>query len=335
MNDQEAADHAEVSDAFRALLSAFATHQAAEAGLAHNTIAAYRRDLMKWGVFLQECGVGGPDDYRPTVIQRFLMKLHERGYAVRTIARHVTALRVFFRWLRETNRMRHDAAALLETPRVGRPLPKTLNLSAAADLVTAPDANHDLHLRDRALLELCYACGLRATELCTLTLNDTNLVARYVRVMGKGRRERVTPLGEAAADAIETYVSELRPRLIERGQRTGRLPTPLSPRQNKLARLFLSKSGGPIERTTVYRIVRAAALQRGAAGQVSPHTLRHSFATHLLEGGADLRVVQELLGHASVGTTEIYTHVQTARLRRMHEQFHPHGRDADQRRTSQ
>jgi integrase/recombinase XerD len=313
--------------AFESSLEAFHVYQNVECGLAPNTIQAYRRDLRRFGDFLHRQSIDTWSAITPPVVQRHLMELTDAGHRESTIARHVAAIRMWLRWLHETRKIPDNLTTLLEPPKRWKRLPHTLNLDRAAELVTSPELDQPLGLRDRAMLELFYACGLRVSELCGLRQRDVNLSVGYVRCLGKGRRERVVPIGRKARDALEAYFEHLRPKLLQRAMETGRAPSPLTNKLCAALPLFLSRNGGPIERTAVWRIVRREARRCGIKGKASPHTLRHSFATHLLEGGADLRVVQELLGHVSVNTTEIYTHVQTGRLREIHARCHPHGRE--------
>ncbi|NUQ49887.1 MAG: tyrosine recombinase XerD [Phycisphaerae bacterium] len=319
---------AQPSPAYLRLLDEFRSHQSVECGLSANTLAAYRRDLAGFGAFLASRGSSdepGPAAIDWKVVQGYLAQLTDAGYRPASIARKLVAIRMWLRWLFTTGRIPQDVTALLEMPKLGRRLPRPLSLDRTAELVTSPQAGAALALRDRAILELFYASGLRVSELCALREGDLNLAAQFVRCLGKGRKERVVPLGRPARVALEAYLAELRPRLVELGAQRGRWPLPLTRATRATIPLFLSRTGGPIERTAVWRLVRREATRRGIPGQVSPHTLRHSFATHLLEGGADLRVVQELLGHASIATTEIYTHVQTRRLKEVHARFHPRG----------
>ncbi len=310
---------------FRRSLDGFRVYQNVELGLAANTITAYRRDLERFGAFLRRRGVDDWQRLSAELVQDYLVEQSRLGHKETTLARRVVALRMWLRWLLLTKQIPKDLTSLVELPKRWQRLPETLNLDRTVELVTSPDPDHPLALRDRAMLELFYACGLRVSELCGLREGDVNLAGGFLRCMGKGRKERVTPIGRYALEALEAYLEHLRPRLLEKGQQRGRWKTPLSKAVAATLPLFLSRTGGPLERTTVWRMVRQAARRLGIAGKVSPHTLRHSFATHLLEGGANLRVVQELLGHASIATTEIYTHVQTRRLRETHARCHPHG----------
>jgi len=310
---------------FEQSLDGFRVYQNVELGLSANTIEAYRRDLRRFGAFLRRKGVDDWSQLSSQLIQDYLVEQSALGHKETTLARRVVALRMWLRWLFHTRQIADDWTAVLELPKRWQRLPETLNLDRSVELVTSPDPDHPLALRDRAILETFYACGLRVSELCGLRAGDVNLAAGYLRCMGKGRKERVTPIGRHALDALEAYQEHLRPKLIEQGQRHGRWKTPLSKAAAAALPLFLSRTGGPLERTTVWRLVRREAQRRGIVGKVSPHTLRHSFATHLLEGGADLRVVQELLGHADISTTEIYTHVQSKRLQEIHARCHPRG----------
>jgi len=311
--------------AFERSLDGFRIYQNVECGLSSNTIDAYRRDLRRFGDFLRRAGVDDWSRIAPRLTQGYLAELSGEGFRTTTVAQHVTAIRMWLRWLHLTRQIPEDLTTLLELPKRGRQLPHTLNLDRTVELVTSPELDQPLGLRDRAILELFYACGLRVSELCGMAERDANLKAGYARCMGKGRRERVVPIGQKARDALEVYLEQLRPKLLLRAMQTGRIKTALTPRVAAAMPLFLSRSGGKLERTAVWRLVRREAKRRGMPGKVSPHTLRHSFATHLLEGGADLRVVQELLGHVDVSTTQIYTHVQTKRLKELHARFHPHG----------
>lgn len=327
-------DLLQCSPKFEHALDGFRIYLSAELGLSHNTITAYRRDLRQFGDFLRRRGADDWAALDMTLMQGHLGELADRGYRESTIARHVVAIRMWLQWLHVTRQLPGDLSSALELPKRWKRLPQTLNVDAAVELVTSPDPDQRLALRDRAMLELFYACGLRVSELCSLRVSDVQLEVGYVRCMGKGRRERVVPLGRKARDAIEAYEQHLRPALVQVGLASGHIEAPFTKRIAAQTPLFLSRRGGPIERTAVWRIVRREAQRRGISGKLSPHTLRHSFATHLLEGGADLRVVQELLGHASISTTEIYTHVQTQRLREVHDRFHPRGADALKRRKS-
>ncbi|MBI5866605.1 MAG: tyrosine recombinase [Planctomycetes bacterium] len=310
---------------FERAIAGFHVFQNVECGLSPRTIEAYGRDLHRFGDFLRRRGIDDWAQIASSVIQGHLVELTASRLRESSIARHVTAMRMFLRWLHSTRQMDNDLTTQIELPKRAKRLPATLNLDRTVELVTSPDTSEPLGLRDRAMLELFYSCGLRVSELCGLTERDVNLTAGYLRCMGKGRKERVVPIGGPARDAIEAYYEHARPAQIAAAAGRGRIKPPLTAAVRARLPVFLSRTGGPMERTAVWRMVRREARRRGIKGKVSPHTLRHSFATHLLEGGEDLRVVQELLGHASVATTEIYTHVQTRRLQEVHRKHHPHG----------
>ncbi len=320
--------------AFLRTLAAFRVYQNVELGLSANTISAYRRDLERFGDFLRRRGVDDWSRIDAQLIQDYMVEQSRLGHKETSLSRRVVALRMWLRWLHLTHQVKEDLTSLVVLPKKWQRLPETLNLDQVATLVTAPDPDRPLAARDTAMLELFYASGLRVSELCNLRMGDLNLKAGYVRCVGKGSKERVLPVGQKALDRLEVYLETLRPRLLDQGARHGYWGLPISDRVAATIPLFLSRSGGPLDRMSVWRMVRREARRLGISGKVSPHTLRHCFATHLLEGGADLRVVQELLGHASIATTEIYTHVQTRRLREIHDRCHPRGKRALEKRSS-
>lgn len=284
----------------------FLLHLASERGLADNSLHAYRRDLEDMDDFFRERGgslvTASADGFRA-----YLQDQSSRGQSTKTVSRRLAAIRVFLRYLASLG---HDTAGILqqlERPKPERDLPKILSRAQVNQLIATPDPESPLFARDVAILELLYASGLRATELCELKLRDTNLQVGCVRVLGKGMKERIVPLGRAAAEAIGRYLAECRPNLD----------------RSKSERLFLSKSGKSLERIGLWMLVEKYGRRSGLLKSVSPHTLRHCFATHLIGGGADLRVVQELLGHSDISTTQIYTHVDQDRLKAVHARFHP------------
>lgn len=244
----------------------------------------------------------GAADYRS-----YLQAQSRKGRSTKTVARRLAAIRVFLRFLAGEGRDTTPILQQLERPKPEHSLPKILSRAQVNQLLAAPDPKSMLFARDVAILELLYASGLRATELCELKSRDVNLQAMCVRVLGKGAKERIVPLGRAAAEAVQRYLAECRPTL-ER-----------SPSE----RMFLSRTGKPMERIGLWMLVEKYGRRSGLLKAVSPHTLRHCFATHLIGGGADLRVVQELLGHSDIATTQIYTHVDQDRLKAVHAKFHP------------
>jgi integrase/recombinase XerD len=237
----------------------------------------------------------------------YLQDQTRQGQSTRTVARRLAALRLFLRFLASEGKDISNILEELERPKPESSLPKILSRAQVNQLIATPDPESSLYLRDVAILELLYASGLRASELCDVKLRDANLQVGCVRVLGKGTKERIVPLGQCAAEAIARYVAECRPNLQ-------RSPSDL---------LFLSRSGKPLERIGLWMLVEKYGRRSGLLKSISPHTLRHCFATHLLGGGADLRVVQELLGHSDIATTQIYTHVDQDRLKSVHKKYHP------------
>jgi integrase/recombinase XerD len=290
-----------------------------ELGLAHNTVLAYRADLLDFQTYCQTAGTSVALATNETV-SGYLRYLQEtRNMAIASILRRTACLKMYYRYAvaksaaagaKQPNPTDH-----LEPPHKWKKLPDVLGREQMKALLAAVPEGHKLSLRDHAILELFYACGLRASEVADMTLEDLHFDVGVVRVIGKGRKERIVPIGVPAMEALKKYVAELRPQLLAvKSSRDKRGAT-----QN---RVFLSRSGVPITRIVLWQFVRRMATKAGIRS-IHPHTLRHTFATHLLSGGADLRVVQELLGHANVVTTQIYTHVDGDRLREVHRKFHP------------
>ncbi len=306
-----------VAPALAAAGRAFAAFIRVECGLRPNSIEAYLRDLHELLAFATDRNADDPESLTPRLLSEHIRYLSaDRGLAGSSVVRHLATIRVFGRWLEATGRVPENPAGILERPTQWKHLPGVLSPNQMRRLLSAPeprptDRGAPLWVRDRAMLELMYASGLRASEAADLRVNDVLLDAGVVRITGKGDKQRLVPMGAPAVGAVDLYLEECRGVLAQAG------PEPTD-------RLFLSRSGRPLERVAVWQIVKRWA---GAAGleSVHPHVLRHSFATHLLSGGADLRVVQDLLGHADIATTQIYTHVDSARLRSVHKQFHPRG----------
>jgi integrase/recombinase XerC len=282
---------------------------AAQRDLSRNTVAAYRSDLAQFGEWAHEHGVDRLEQIDRRLLRRFVASLSEQGYARRSIARKASAIRSLLTWAVDTGLLDSHPASDLGTPKLDRPLPKVLRLEEIERLMELPPADDPVGARDRAILELLYGSGLRVSELCGLDVDDLDMAGRRVRVTGKGRKERQLPIGEAAARALMSYLHDARPELLGRAS---------SPDHS----LFLNTRGMRLRRRSVGRIMEKYLGAEGAK-IVGPHALRHSFATHLLDNGADLRSVQELLGHENLATTQIYTHVSTERLRAVYEQSHP------------
>jgi integrase/recombinase XerD len=281
-----------------------------EQGASRNTLAAYRRDLADFLRFvtsrrLEPASVAADD------VVTWLERLRGRGLAAASVARRLSAVRGFYRHLLREGVVQRDPTEHLDTPRATRPLPRALSREAATLLVEAPDTRHAAGVRDRAALELLYATGMRASECLGLRLEDLNLSAGYVVCTGKGAKQRLIPVGAEALAWVRRYLRDVRPHHT---------------RRRDSGHLFVNQRGAALSRQSLWTLVRRAAAVAGLKRRVSPHMLRHSFASHLLEGGADLRSVQAMLGHADIATTQIYTHLPTAALRRMYRDFHPRAR---------
>lgn len=278
-----------------------------ERGLSENTLSAYRSDLLAYARWLNQKGVrlGEAQD---ADLRDYLGSFKQP--AARTLARRLSSLRRFYIYLVREGMMQHDPSARVESPRIGRPLPKSLTEAEVEALLNAPDINTSLGLRDRAMLEVLYATGLRVSELTGLTLTQINLRQGLVRVIGKGNKERLVPLGEESLDWLQRYLKEGRPDIVKN-------KTPDA--------LFPNRRGDAMTRQAFWYLIKRHAQAAGVSKALSPHVLRHAFATHLLNHGADLRVVQMLLGHSDISTTQIYTHVARERLKSLHAQHHPRG----------
>lgn len=280
-----------------------------EKGLSENTREAYRSDLELFHGWLKERGADLPGAGRDAIFDHLAWRI-ENGYKPRSTARLLSGLRGFYRYLLRERMIAVDPTLQVEMPQLGRPLPKSLSEGDVEALLAAPDLSEVIGLRDRAMLEVLYACGLRVTELISLTLEQVNLRQGVLRVFGKGSKERLVPMGEEAIVWVERYMREARSDLL------GGRPSDV---------LFPSQRGDQMTRQTFWHRIKHQAKIAGIGKTLSPHTLRHAFATHLLNHGADLRVVQMLLGHADLSTTQIYTHVARARLQELHAQHHPRG----------
>jgi integrase/recombinase XerD len=288
----------------------FQDYLALEAGSSKATVENYLRDLRRMASYAELYGVTDPASVDLKLLRKFVFSLKDLGLSVATIRRQVSAIRTYYGFLIGEGLAKSDPSERLETPRRGRTLPDVLTVKEVESLLTAPGLDERMAWRDRALLELGYGAGMRVSELCGLARTDLVLDEGLVRVFGKGGKERMVPVGRAVIGAVSVYLHTLRPE-IDRGKSENRL--------------LLNARGGPLSRVGAWGIVKQRAKQAGIRKRVTPHTLRHSFATHLLEGGADLRAVQEMLGHADLSTTQIYTHVDREYLRSVHKQFHPRG----------
>jgi integrase/recombinase XerD len=297
-----------VTRSFDAALDLFLSHLRLEKGLAPNSVEAYGRDLRRWLEDLAGQGVSDPGQVRREHLQAHLQHLLEAGIGPRSQARALSAIRSFHRLLLAEKIAAADPTEDVSSPRPGRRLPQLLSRPEVDRLLAAPDPRTAAGRRDRAMLELLYAAGLRVSELVSLSVNDVQLGTRMVLARGKGSKERLVPLGGPAAEALRLYLSSARERLLS-GRRS--------------RDLFVSRRGRRMTRQGFWKLLGGHARAAGIERRVSPHQLRHSFATHLLEGGADLRAVQAMLGHADVSTTQIYTHVERDHLKRLYQRHHP------------
>lgn len=280
----------------------------AECGLSPNSISAYRNDMRKFAGFMKKKGCASFSDIKREFFAEYIGAEKKRGISGTSIARNLVGVKMFYRFLNLEGSFKKDISAYFDSPHIWKKLPEIINYKEVDSLLNAPDAQTVLGTRDRAILETMYATGARVSETAGLKIQDVDLELRYIKCMGKGSKERIVPINNRAAQAILTYI-KTRPELLKgRADNTA---------------LFLSRTGKPISRVSIWMLVKKYALKAGIRIKLYPHILRHSFATHLLEGGADLRFVQELLGHSSISTTQIYTHVDKDRLKTIHGKFHP------------
>jgi len=294
----------------RFLVEPFQEYLLLEQGASPETQAAYHRDITRFAGYAVGRGAASPPDVTAKLLREYLYHLKDVGLAPASIRRNVSAIRTYFRFLLGEGHLASDPSERIESPKRWRTLPEVLTVAEVDRLLASPTLDDPLVFRDRALLELGYGAGLRVSEWISIGVRDVMFDEGLVRVFGKGSKERLVPIGRRAIAALATYVRESRPRL-ERGEGKGVL--------------FLNARGEPLTRMGAWKILRKYVERAGIEKPVSPHTLRHSFATHLLEGGADLRAVQEMLGHADISTTQIYTHVDREYLRSVHRQYHPRG----------
>lgn len=289
------------------LIARFVDYLRTEKGLSRNTLESYGRDLDHYQQYLRQAGQNLATVSRGTVVA-YLMWLQKQGRATATVARRLAALRAFYQFMLRENYISSDPTANLESPKLERKLPRVLTVKEVELLLQQPDLHLPAGLRDRAMLEVLYATGIRVSELVNLRMEDVNLEMGYLRCLGKGDKERIIPLGRMAVRAVRDYLLHARPRLLAQPQERT---------------LFLNHQGGKLTRQGFWKIVKRYARAARIEKDITPHTLRHSFATHLLENGADLRSVQEMLGHADISTTQIYTHVTKGGLKEVYARAHP------------
>lgn len=291
-------------------LDLFLDYLSIEKGLSKNTLEAYRRDLLVYVHFLESVvkknvALSSRDDIRD-----FMLHEKDKGLSANSIARNLTALRMFYRFLARERLIKTDVSSYIDTPKLWKRIPEILNYDEVERLIAAPDLKKDQGIRDRAILELMYATGMRVSEVTNIKVHEVNREVGFVRCLGKGRKERIIPLGREASSAIDRYLSKVRPKQVK-GQ--------------GITELFLNRSGKKISRISLWKLIKKYSREAKIKKHMKPHILRHSFATHLLERGADLRSVQEMLGHTNISTTQIYTHINRDRLKSIHKMFHPRG----------
>lgn len=291
-------------------LDSFLNFLVVEKGLSRNTLDAYGRDLARYVTFLKEQKLESLEAVNSPLVLRFLGRLKEWGLSPRSRARSLVSLRMFHKFLLNEGLTSANPTELVTAPKSLQALPRTLSPREVEKLLTAPCGERWIDVRDRAMLEILYATGLRVSELVGLKLSDLQLDVGYLMAFGKRSKERIVPMGEAAATAVRVYLAQGRTLLA---------------RDKTIPFLFLNRSGNGLTRQGFWKIIKRRALESGICKNITPHTLRHSFATHLLDNGADLRAVQAMLGHADISTTQIYTHVTRERLKKLHQQIHPRG----------
>lgn len=289
-------------------LSEFINYLAVERGLAQNTLESYGRDLRQYQNYLENTNRDFIKDSNRNTILNYLNNLQSKGRAVSTISRNLAAIKSFYQYLVRERYLEKDPAANLESPKLEKKLPKILSISEVEELLKQPNTLLPTGLRDKAMLELLYATGIRVSELISLNISDINLDMGYIKCYGKGSKERIVPLGSIAAKCVQEYMSKGRNKLV---------------RTYEEAALFVNHHGNRLTRQGFWKIIKKYAHEANIMKDITPHTLRHSFATHLLENGADLRSVQEMLGHADISTTQIYTHVTKNHLKEVYDKTHP------------
>ncbi len=290
------------------LLDEFLSYLSVERGLSKNTISSYKTDLIHFISHIEAKGIKDIERIQRDEITSYLLSLKDKGISSNSISRALVAIKMFYKFLVQEHLTKEDVAGVLESPRLVRSLPNVLGIAEVDRLIAAPDVRDWIGIRDKAAIELMYATGMRVSEMVELTIDGLNLDVGFIKCIGKGNKERIVPLGKNAKDAIMRYMERVRPRLLKDKQD---------------AHLFLSRLGKKISRQSFWKMIKRNAKMARIKKEIAPHTLRHSFATHLLERGADLRVVQEMLGHADISTTQIYTHINKERLKSIHKQFHP------------
>ena len=292
----------------KALLEEFLNYLSVERGLSKNTISSYRSDLFSFISYLETNGAVGIDKIKRDDITKYLLHLKDNGLSGNSVSRALVAIKMFYKFLAQERFIKDDVAGILESPKLIRPLPNVLNVAEVTKLLQAPDVRSWMGIRDKAALELMYATGMRVSEMVELGTATLNLDVGFIKCKGKGDKERMVPIGSEARNAVSRYMEKVRPSLLK---------------SKSDSHLFLTRLGKKVSRQSFWKMMKKYAKIAKIRKEIAPHTLRHSFATHLLERGADLRVVQEMLGHSDIATTQIYTHIDKGRLKSIHKQFHP------------
>jgi len=292
------------------LIESFINYLIVECGLSRNTILSYSHDLQLFTNFLLSKKISDFNDVRPGTITSFIISEKKRGLSITSITRTIVSTRMLYRFLLSEGKLQKNPLTTIDSPKLWKRLPIVLSVDKVDNLLSVPDMKTKLGVRNKAILELLYATGARVSEVTAIQMDWINLEYGYVKCRGKGSKERIVPLGTKAIEAIQNYLK------VSRSEIKNSQHSPY---------LFLSKAGKPLRRENIWKIVRNCALKAGIHERISPHKLRHSFATHLLENGADIRSVQEMLGHVNISTTQIYTHVSKQHLKAVHQQFHPRG----------
>lgn len=287
----------------------FLSYLSVERGLAKNTIEAYRRDLAKFMNFLDTQKINSFDRVKRSDITDYLMSEKDKSLESTTLSRNLVAIKMLFRFLAREKFIKEDMSAVIESPKIWKKLPDALSVDEVESLIYAPNLKDNQGIRDRAFLELMYGTGMRVSEAATLRVADLNMDVGFIKCIGKGQKERIVPIGKKAREAVKRYLDTARPVFTKKNSGE--------------ANLFVNRFGRKITRQALWNVVKLYAAKARIKKRLTPHTLRHSFATHLLERGADLRIVQELLGHANIATTQIYTHINKDRLKAIHSKYHP------------
>jgi len=295
--------------ALKDMVEEFLSYLSVEKGLSDNTTIAYRNDLYKYSTFLNEKKKRlHIQEATRSDIGDYMMSLKDNGLSPNSISRNLVAIKVFHRFLLRERYLKEDVTSVLDSPKPWKHLPEALSVSDVENVIKMPNTRTAMGVRDKAVIELMYATGLRVSELVNLGVDNINLDIGFIKCIGKGNKERIVPIGKQAQGALDRYISKARPKMMKK---------------DPVSSLFISRLGKRISRQSLWKMIKKYARLAGIKQDIMPHTLRHSFATHLLERGADLRVVQEMLGHADISTTQIYTHINKERLKSIHHQFHP------------